>query len=169
MKNGRFSWKKVSNALRLTTAGSASTCPKSGFTVALSVSAGVTAYLRSTPTDAPGSGVFCRGLPGCTGSVSTCATVYGRSSSRFDALPMFTPLRVPNDDTHPLALLEINGQVDVSLRRATCREIAKPSCPSPLPLKRSCENGMRNSACQPSSLRLTTTSQTASQLSSELL
>src|SRR5678815_381103 len=126
-KNGRFSGKNVSNALRLTTAGSASTCPKSGFTVAVSVNDGVTAYLRSAPIDAPGSGVFCSGLPGCRGSVSTCATVYGTSSSRFDALPILTPLSVPNDDTQPLALFEINGQVDVSFSRATCREIANPS------------------------------------------
>ena len=40
---------------RLTTAGSASTWPKSGFTVAVSVNAGVIAYFMSRPTDAPGS------------------------------------------------------------------------------------------------------------------
>src|SRR3954465_11324672 len=33
-KNGRFSGKKVSNALRLMTAGSTSPCPKSGWAVA---------------------------------------------------------------------------------------------------------------------------------------
>ncbi len=38
-KNGRRSGKKVSKALRLITAGSASTCPKSGSTVASSVNA----------------------------------------------------------------------------------------------------------------------------------
>ena len=37
-KNGRFSSKNTSNAERFTTAGSTSTCPKSGFTVAVSVS-----------------------------------------------------------------------------------------------------------------------------------
>ena len=82
---------------------------------------------------------------------------------------MLTPLSVPNEDTHPLALFDISGQVDVSFRRATWREIAKPSWPSPLPLKRSCENGIRNSACHPSPLRRTMTSHTASQLSSLLL
>lgn len=33
IKNGLFSTKKVSKSDRLTTAGSTSTCPKSGFTV----------------------------------------------------------------------------------------------------------------------------------------
>ena len=48
-KNGRRSEKKVSNAERFTTAGSASTCPKSGLTVVVSVSPGVTAYFASRP------------------------------------------------------------------------------------------------------------------------
>ena len=74
-KNGRRSLKNVSNAERLTTAGSASTWPKSGLTVAVNVSAGVIAYLRSRPTEAPGSTVFCSGLPFSFGTVATCATV----------------------------------------------------------------------------------------------
>ena len=42
-KNGRRSRKKLSNTLRFRTAGSASTCPKSGLIVALS----------DTPDDSP--------------------------------------------------------------------------------------------------------------------
>ena len=49
-KNGRFSSKNVSNADRLTTAGSTSTWPKSGFTVALSVRFDVTRSIASPPT-----------------------------------------------------------------------------------------------------------------------
>src|SRR5438034_10819617 len=48
-KKGRRSWKKVSKAVRFRTAGSASTCPKSGFTVASSVRLDVSPYLRSAP------------------------------------------------------------------------------------------------------------------------
>src|SRR5262245_20117085 len=168
MKNGRFSEKNVSNALRLTTAGSASTCPKSGLTVAVRLSAGVTAYLRSTPTLAPASGVRSNGLPASTGIVATSPTTYGASSSRFDALPSVTPVRSPNEDTNPLAPFDNSGHEDVSLRRATVRATAKPRRPSPCDLNRSCENGMRNSADHPSSSRRATTSQTASQLSSLL-
>ena len=56
----------------------------------------------------------------------------------------------------------------ISLSRATSRTTAKPRGPSCTALKRSCENGMLNSARQLSPSRVTTTSQTASQLSSEL-
>src|ERR1044071_1775735 len=48
-KNGRFSGKKVSNAERLSTAGSTSTWPKSGLIVALSVRFDVTRSRRSRP------------------------------------------------------------------------------------------------------------------------
>ena len=51
MKNGRRSSKYVSNALRFTTAGSASTWPKSGFKVAVTVSPGVIANFASAPKD----------------------------------------------------------------------------------------------------------------------
>ena len=49
MKNGRLSWKNVSNAPRLSTAGSASTWPKSGLIVPSSVRLDVTPYLKSAP------------------------------------------------------------------------------------------------------------------------
>src|SRR5207249_9572144 len=48
-KNGRCSLKKVSNAVRLSTAGSASTWPKSGLTVASRVRFDATRYFRSPP------------------------------------------------------------------------------------------------------------------------
>ena len=68
-KNGRRSAKNVSNADRLTTAGSASTWPKSGLTVPVSVSPGLSAYFRSRPTEASGSVRFVSGLPASTGCV----------------------------------------------------------------------------------------------------
>ncbi len=49
LKKGRFSVKKVSNAERFTTAGSASTWPKSGLIVAVSVRFEVTPTFRSAP------------------------------------------------------------------------------------------------------------------------
>src|SRR5213592_2024452 len=48
-KNGRRSPRKVSNADRLTTAGSTSTWPKSGLTVALRVRLEVSSTRASTP------------------------------------------------------------------------------------------------------------------------
>ena len=150
-------------------AGSASTWPKSGFTVAVNVSAGVIAYFRSRPTEASGSTVFCSGLPFSAGTVATCATVYGTSSSRFSERAPERPVSSPKEDTYPLALLASSGHVEISLSRATSRTTAKPTRSSSPRLNRSCENGMWNSARQPCASRLTTTSHTASQLSSELL
>ena len=129
-------------------------------------SAGVTAYLMSTPTDISWSGLFCSGFPASSGVVPISPTTYGTSSSRFDARPIVTPLNSPNDETNPLAFFDRSGHVVVSFKRATLRITAKPSTPSPPRLKRSWENGMRNSAHQPSLSRRDTTSQTASQLSS---
>jgi hypothetical protein len=51
VKKGRRSLRKVSNALRFTSDGSASTCPKSGLKVASSVRLEVTPYLTSSPTE----------------------------------------------------------------------------------------------------------------------
>jgi hypothetical protein len=70
-KNGRFSSKNVSKAVRFTTAGSTSTCPKSGSTVAFRVRSLVTPYLRSTPAAPNGSLPSRNGLPlsTCTNSI----------------------------------------------------------------------------------------------------
>ncbi|NJD09554.1 MAG: hypothetical protein FIB01_03580 [Gemmatimonadetes bacterium] len=48
-KNGRFSARKVSYAVRFTTEGSASTWPKSGLSVPLTVRLDVSPYLKSAP------------------------------------------------------------------------------------------------------------------------
>ena len=53
MKNGRFSGSRISNAVRLTTAGSTSTWPKSGLIVAATVSPDSGRNFASTPTLAP--------------------------------------------------------------------------------------------------------------------
>jgi hypothetical protein len=50
-KKGRCSGKKVSYAERFTCDGSASTCPKSGFTVASRVRSEVRPYFRSSPAE----------------------------------------------------------------------------------------------------------------------
>ena len=71
-KKGRRSLKKSSKASRFRAAGSASTWPKSGLSVAVSVSAGVTAYFRSTPALAPGSACVESGLPASTDATLTC-------------------------------------------------------------------------------------------------
>ncbi len=49
VKNGRFSSKKVSKAVRLTTAGSTSTCPKSGLTAPTRAMPVPTPYRKSRP------------------------------------------------------------------------------------------------------------------------
>ncbi len=48
-KKGRRSGKKVSNAVRFTWAGSASTCPKSGLIVTSTVRSVVIPYFTSAP------------------------------------------------------------------------------------------------------------------------
>ena len=68
-----------------------------------------------------------------------------------------------------MALRESSGQVVVSLSRPIWRETAKPNVIFADGVKRSCENGMRNSAVEPRRSRETATSQTASQLSSLLV
>jgi len=168
MKNGRRSLKKVSKPLKLTTAGSASTCPKSGFTVAVSVTPGFSAYFRSAPTVAFWSRVDTSGLPVSAGCVFTWPTTYGTSSSRFGVWASFKCVRSPKFETNPFALFEMSGHVSVSLRRPIWRTTANPNVASSDGLKRSCEKGMRNSARQPSLSRETATSQTASQPPSSL-
>src|SRR5438270_9445474 len=129
-KNGRRSEKKVSNALRLTTAGSASTWPKSGLIVVVSVSPGVSAYFASTPNETLGSDGLTSGLP-CGRWRATLPTVYGISSSRLGDPDIDRPPSSPNDDTYPFALRASSGHVDVSLRRPICRETAKPNVLDP--------------------------------------
>ena len=155
--------KNVSKADRLTVAGSASTCPKSGLIVAVSVSPGVSAYLMSTPAEAAADDASTSGLPLACCRVRL-ATVYGVNSRRFTARPVSTPDSSPNDDTYPFALRASSGHVEVAFRRPTSRAMAKPKVFVSAGLNRSCENGILNSASQPRSSRDTVTSHTASQL-----
>src|SRR5689334_169156 len=128
-KNGRRSGKNVSNASRLTTAGSASTWPKSGLTVAVKVRPGVTAYFKSRPTDAPGSGETFTGSFESTGIISNLPTEYGISSNFFGAPDIFSPVSSPNCETKPGALRDSSGHDDVSARRPISRMIVKPTGP----------------------------------------
>ena len=97
-KNGRRSLKNVSNAERLTTAGSASTWPKSGLTVALRVNPGVTAYFMSMPADPPRALALSSGFPPVR-CRSRLATVYGVSSRPLTAPIVERPPSSPKDDT----------------------------------------------------------------------
>src|SRR6478672_6314189 len=78
-KNGRFSGKKVSNADRLSTAGSTSTCPKSGFNVASSVRFDVRRSLRSSPTRIDGLPRRLNGSPSTPVTHDDFVTAYGSS------------------------------------------------------------------------------------------
>src|SRR6185436_5795980 len=124
-KNGRRSEKNVSNASRLTTAGSASTWPKSGFIVAVKVRPGVTAYFKSRPIEPPGDGESVSGSAASTGRVSILPTEYGINSKRFGAPDIFNPRNSPNCETKPLALRDSSGHDEVSARRPTSRMIEK--------------------------------------------
>ena len=74
MKNGRFSSKKVSNAVRFTTAGSTSTCPKSGLNAPTSVMPVPSPYSRSSPAPPEYDEPSFHGLPPAAGSMySACA------------------------------------------------------------------------------------------------
>ena len=90
--------KNVSNAVRFTTAGSASTWPKSGLNVDVNVRPGVTAYFTSRPTAPSPALDDSSGLPPGRCRVRL-ATVYGTSSIFFGEPPIDSPLISPNDDT----------------------------------------------------------------------
>ena len=84
------------------------------------------------------------------------------------ARPACSPPSSPNDETKPDALFGSSGHVEISFSRPISRSTANPKVSRLSGSKRSCENGMRNSAFQPWSSFVTATSQTASQLSSWL-
>src|SRR6476660_3255666 len=113
-------------------------------------------------TLALGSGERVNGSPVTMGAVATCETTYGINSSFFWADVTCSPIRSPNDETVPLALFARRGHVTVSLVAAISRAIANPNVPADDGLKRSCENGILNSARQPSGAIAAATSQTAS-------
>jgi hypothetical protein len=137
--------------------------------VEVSVSPGVSAYLMSAPTVAVEARAFPKGSAAATGCVDRFATAYGASSSLRAALASFSPVSSPNSETKPGRLFDRSGHVEVSLRRPISRTTAKPNTSSLPGRKRSCENGMRNSALHPRASRATETSHTASQLESLLV
>ncbi len=153
MKNSRFSGKNVSNALRFTTAGSTSTCPKSGLNVALSIRSEVSEYLRSAPTRYFDS---CSSANGSSGSRSATdslwATTYGSSSRRpTPALGAEIPSRCPNRWGPPDWSWRQNDHIWISLLRLMSRVIWRPQVWSAPALNLSCENGILSSAVHPSS------------------
>ena len=75
MKNGRFSEKNVSNSVRFTSEGSASTWPKSGFKVKSRVRSLVTPSLPSSPAPTSVSEPSWNGSPSTASLVVTSATV----------------------------------------------------------------------------------------------
>src|SRR3981081_2200652 len=94
-KNGRFSENVVSNTERLTTAGSTSTCPKSGFIVASSVRFEVRFILASPPTRFITWEFEWYGSPGCARSHLLREVTYGPSSTwrgrEFIVIPSSVP------------------------------------------------------------------------------
>src|SRR2546427_13001610 len=125
-KNGRRSLKYVSNADRFTTAGSASTCPKSGFTVVVSVRAGVNAYFMSMPSAPSGAERFTSGLP-AVGCFVRLASMDGTISSFLGDADIDRPPSSPHDDTQPGALRGSSGHVDGAFSRPIWRGTAKPT------------------------------------------
>src|SRR5205814_7895575 len=100
---------------------------------------------------------------GSTGGVFTCPTAYGTSSRRFGDCVTLRLVSSPNDETMPELAFERCGHESVSFNRPISRTTANPNVSSLDGRKRSCENGMRNSARQPPASRATATSHTASQ------
>jgi hypothetical protein len=101
-KKGRRSSKKLSNAVRLSCAGSASTWPKSGLIVASSVRLEDRPYLRSTPAVSLFGWSYRASpplRPGPKSRVSFFTTVYGSSSRRRGDGRRPMPPRVPACDT----------------------------------------------------------------------
>src|ERR1041385_4805877 len=125
-KNGRFSSKKVSNAERFTTAGSTSTCPKSGFTVAFNVRLEVTRYIASPPTR---PSIACGSKNGSLrspGMLDDRPTMYGVTSARPGGCRITRPLRCPNMDGPPVSSSRHHAHCDSSFSRFSCRQIWSP-------------------------------------------
>src|SRR5207249_10297034 len=81
-KNGRRSLKKVSRSLRFTTAGSTSTWPKSGLTVALSVRFEPSPIFASAPNPGSSFEPSLNGLPGGGWVNAARLVAYGEISRR---------------------------------------------------------------------------------------
>src|SRR5512141_1690513 len=96
-KKGRRSSKNCSKADKFNTAGSASTWPKSGLIVALSVRFDESPYLRSAPADMDCG--WLQELP--DGRVSFLVTTYGASSRRLGRPSPLMPVSSPVCEMYP--------------------------------------------------------------------
>ncbi len=99
MKNGRRSGSRTSNAVRLTTAGSASTWPKSGLIVASRVRPAPSPRRASAPRLPSGRAA----RPSCpvgASVTSTPAAAYGISSNRRAGAIAAVSVSAPNHDAH---------------------------------------------------------------------
>src|SRR5207249_11710195 len=124
-KNGRRSWKNDSNAVRLRTAGSASTWPKSGLIVASSVRFGAIPYFRSAPPV-----TLCeRSNPPPAATDTFFVTTYGAiSGRRGDGRPS-SPVSSPSCDETPAWEPRYTGQLTRSEYRSISRHTANPNVP----------------------------------------
>src|SRR5206468_12936003 len=161
-KNGRFSGKNVSNAERLSTAGSTSTWPKSGLNVALSVRFDVTRSRRSRPALGFGDPFVSKGVPASDAIDDDLALAYGISSRRDDADGMRSPTRWPKRDGPPASFLCQKDQSSSSSRRLMTRRTSRPHTCSGLREKRSWLYGILISAVHPSASMCVAASQIGS-------
>ena len=170
MKNGRFSSKNVSNTVRLTTAGSTSTWPKSGFTVASIVMLLEKPHFRSRPALADPVRPSLNGSPGSAvplmelraGDVGEQFEVRlardGVEAAEFPRQRDHAAVVLPHERPPALLVLALDG-LRTTWRPQTWRSDG---------VNRSCENGMRISATQPFSSIETADSHTPFQVSSSL-
>ncbi len=169
MKNGRFSSKYVSKTDRLTTAGSTSTWPKSGLTVASMVMLLLRPHFRSRPPAADWVRPSSKGLPAAAVPLNSPRAVMYGSSSRCLRLPMpSNPPSSPASDTTALSFFGMNAHHVSSFFRWTTRTAWKPHTWRSAAAKRNCENGIRISAIQPWPSIVTAASQTPFHVSSSL-
>src|SRR5438876_4085548 len=161
-KNGRFSGKNVSNAERFSTAGSTSTCPKSGLIVALSVRFDVTRSRRSSPALGFGVPFVSKGVPASDAIDDDLALAYGINSTRDDAFGMRSPTRCPKRDGPPASFLCQNDQSSSSSRRLMKRRTSRPHTCSGAREKRSWLYGILISAVHPSASMCVAASQIGS-------
>ncbi len=118
-------------------------------------------YRTSAPKLPSNSSPVRNGLPSCSGLSACCATRYGSTSRRRGGSIPWIPTRSPNSDTHPDASFGIGFHCTVSFLRWINRSMLNPHTSSGSSEKRSCENGIRNSAVHPSSSTSVATSHTA--------
>ena len=151
MKKGRFSSKNSSLAERFTLAGSTSTWPKSGFTVALSRMLLVSVYLRSPPILVSYSLSPRNGSPGATWRYSARPVTYGISSRLRVFGRDVRPVRSAHACGPPGRRFGVNASTLTSPFLPMSRRTWMPQVVSAAPtLYLSCEKGMRSSALQPS-------------------